>query len=130
MGIEQVSGRLKLLRVHDKGTKYGPPSDQLDVEVIVQFFERPNEAFGFQLRDDSQGPAREGMLGLLRDGFNHGWTVTIDFDRVASHVNNRAIRVVLTRPPGSGGPINVSLSTTKPEPAKGRKRKARRRAAR
>ncbi len=114
MGIEQVSGRLKLLRVHDKGTKFGPPSDQIDVEVIVQFFERPNEAFGFQLRDDSQGPAREGMLGLLRDGFNHGWTVTIDFDRVAGHNNNKAIRVILTRPPNLGqSSTNLSATSSK-----------------
>ena len=135
MGIEQVSGRLKLLRVHDKGSKFGPPNDRLDVEVIVQFFERPNEAFGFQLRDDSQGPAREGMLGLLRDGFNRGWTVTIDFDRVPGKVNSRAIRVILTRPPGvvGGGLVNANVSATNPgatkKPAKGRKRTARRRPA-
>jgi hypothetical protein len=128
MGIEQVSGRLKLLRVHDRGTKYGPPSDQLDVEVIVQFVERPNEAFGFQLRTDSQGPAREGMLGLLRDGFNHGWRVTIDYDRVAGHINSRAIRVWLTRPPGLGQP-GASLSATNPEEPARRKRTTRRRAA-
>ncbi len=124
MGIEQVSGRLKLLRVHDKGTKFGPPSDQLDVEVIVQFFERPNEAFGFQLRDDSQGPAREGMLGLLRDGFNHGWTVTIDFDRVAGHQNNKAFRVVLTRPSGVIEPSsNVSATGSKRSASRKRARK-------
>jgi hypothetical protein len=125
MGIEQVSGRLKLLRVHDKGTKFGPPSDQIDVEVIVQFFERPNEAFGFQLRDDSQGPAREGMLGLLRDGFNHGWTVTIDFDHVAGHRNNKAIRVVLTRPPGLGQ-ASTNVSTTSSKGSARGKRKTRR----
>src|SRR3954464_11775074 len=121
MGIEQVSGRLRLLRVHDKGTKFGPPSDQIDVEVIVQFFERPNEAFGFQLRDDSQGPAREGMLGLLRDGFNHGWTVTIDFDRVAGHVNNKAIRVVLTRP-AMVGQLSTNVSATGSQRSASKKR--------
>ena len=36
-----VNGQLSLLRVHDVGTAYGPPSDQLDVEVIVQFVGRP-----------------------------------------------------------------------------------------
>jgi len=125
MGIEQVSGRLKLLRVHDKGTKFGPPSDQIDVEVIVQFFERPNEAFGFQLRDDSQGPAREGMLGLLRDGFNHGWTVTIDFDRVTGHRNNKAIRVILTRPSSLLEPGSIVSATSSKGSARG-KRKTRR----
>src|SRR5262249_46225514 len=75
-----LSGQLGLLRVHDVGTGYGPPSDQLDVEVIVQFVGRPNDAFGFQLRTDDNQPVREGMLALLRDGFNRGWTVWIDYD--------------------------------------------------
>ena len=125
MGIEQVSGRLKLLRVHDKGTKFGPPNDQLDVEVIVQFFERPNEAFGFQLRDDSQGPAREGMLGLLRDGFNHGWIVTIDFDRVAGHSNNKAFRVILTRPSSLPQPSTDLSATSSKGLARGKPKKRR-----
>jgi hypothetical protein len=128
MGIEQVSGRLKLLRVHDKGSKYGPSNDQLDVEVIVQFVERPNEAFGFQLRDDSQGPAREGMLGLLRDGFNHGWTVTIDYDKVAGKVNSKAIRVWLTRPVG-GPQADAGTFVPNLEAAGARKRESRRRAS-
>jgi hypothetical protein len=100
----QVSGQLSLLRVHDRGTKYGPPSDQIDVEVVVQFRNRPNDAFGFQLRDDPQGPARGGMLGLLRDGFNHGWNVTIDYDIATGHHNGVAMRVWLTKPSG-GGPV-------------------------
>jgi hypothetical protein len=98
----QVSGQLSLLRVHQRGSKYGPPSDQIDVEVVVQFRNRPNEAFGFQLRDDAEGPARGGMLGLLRDGFNHGWTVTIDYDILPGQQNGVALRVWLTKPAGTG----------------------------
>ena len=98
----QVSGQLSLLRVHDRGSKYGPPSDQIDVEVVVQFRNRPDDAFGFQLRDDAEGPAREGMLSLLRDGFNHGWIVTIDYNISAGHHNGVAMRVWLTKPPGTG----------------------------
>jgi hypothetical protein len=101
----QVSGQLSLLRVHERGSKYGPPSDQIDVEVVVQFRNRPNDAFGFQLRDDAEGPAREGMLGLLRDGFNHGWTVTIDYDISPGHHNGVAVRVWLTKPAGGTGPV-------------------------
>jgi len=101
----QISGQLSLLRVHDRGSKYGPPSDQIDVEVVVQFRNRPSDAFGFQLRDDAEGPAREGMLGLLRDGFNHGWIVTIDYDISPGHHNGVALRVWLTKPPGGMGPV-------------------------
>jgi hypothetical protein len=101
----QVSGQLTLLRVHQRGSKYGPPSDQIDVEVVVQFRNRPNDAFGFQLRDDAEGPAREGMLSLLRDGFNHGWIVTIDYDISPGHHNGVAFRVWLTKPSGGTGPV-------------------------
>ena len=95
-----LSGQLSLLRVHDVGTGYGPPSDQLDVEVIVQFVGRPADAFGFQLRTDDNQPVREGMLGLLRDGFNRGWTVWIDYDIDPGKHNGTIMRVWLTKPAG------------------------------
>jgi hypothetical protein len=104
MPVDQVSGQLSLLRVHDKGSKYGPSNDQIDVEVIAQFAGRPGEAFGFQLRTDSQGPAREGMLGLLRDGFNHGWIVSVDYERDNGRKNGVAFRVWLTKPPPHPAP--------------------------
>ena len=50
------------------------------------------------------------MLTLLRDGFNQGWTETIDYDRDAGKKNGVAVRVWLTRPvqtapsPGGGDP--------------------------
>jgi hypothetical protein len=94
-----TSGKLSLLRVHDLGTEYGPPSDQIDVEVVVQFEGRPADAFGFQLRDDQFGPARRGMLDLLRDGFTNGHTVHIDFDEAVGKHNGVIIRVWLTHPP-------------------------------
>lgn len=118
MGIENVTGKLSLLRVHELGSKFGPPTDQLDVEVIVQFQGRPGKAFGFKLRDDSRGPAREGMLALLRDGFNHGWTVSIDHDVQPGKNNSTVIRVILIKPPGGptgpiggGGVINPNVSS-------------------
>ena len=73
-----ASGQISLLRVHDLGTGYGPPSDSIDVEVVVQFVGRPADAFGFQLRSDNKNPARRGMLDLLRDAFNHAWTANTD----------------------------------------------------
>ena len=112
-----VNGQLSLLRVHDVGTGYGPPSDQLDVEVIVQFAGRPTEAYGFQLRNDGNEPARRGMLDLLRDGFNNGWTVWIDYDAVPGHHNSIAIRVWLTKPGHVVHPVGPPLVASVEPPA-------------
>ena len=75
----QASGKLTLLRVHDLGTRYGPPGDEIDVEVVAWLDSMPGKAFGFQLRNNENRPAHQGMLDLLRDAYNSGWTVTIDY---------------------------------------------------
>jgi len=74
-----VQGKVSLLRVHEIGSGYGPPSDQLDVEVVVQLESHPEEAFGFQLRSDANEAAHRRMLDLLRDAFNSDRTVRIDY---------------------------------------------------
>lgn len=84
---------MTLLRVHDVGTKYGPPADQIDVEVVIWLDSQPGKAFGFQLRNDSNRPVRQGMLDLLRDAFNNNWTVTIHYE-INPGLNNGVIRRV------------------------------------
>jgi len=96
MALKQSTGKLELLRVHDVGTKFGPPSDQIDVEVVFQF-NNDERRFGFQLRADGNRAARQGMLDILRDAFNHGWTVTTDFEIDEGKKNGQAIRVWLTK---------------------------------
>jgi hypothetical protein len=103
MGVVNTSGRLSLLRVHERGSKFGPPNDQIDVEVVVAFVSRPNDFFGFQLRTDANAAVREGMLGLLRDGFNHNWIVNLDFDQQPNRRNSVLLRVWLTKPASGGG---------------------------
>jgi hypothetical protein len=93
MGVENRSGKMTLLRVHDVGTGWGPPSDSLDVEVIIKLDSRPDEAYGFQLRDDGNRPVRQGMLDLLRDAFEKGSRVSIDVDIVPGRKNARLFRV-------------------------------------
>jgi hypothetical protein len=93
----QASGKVTMLRVHDVGTKYGPPTDQIDVEVVIQLNTQPGKAFGFQLRNDNNRPARQGMLDLLRDAFNNNWTVTIDFNIDPGKKNGVIIRTWLTK---------------------------------
>lgn len=111
-----TSGQISLLRVHDVGTGYGPPSDAMDVEVVVQFAGRPADAFGFQLRTDGNGPARRGMLDLLRDAFNHDWIAHLDYNIAAGHHNGVIIRAWVTKPPKSPVVISpVVLAKSAPE---------------
>jgi len=97
MALLNTSGHLTFLRVHDVGTGWGPPEDHLDVEVVMKLDSQPNKAFGFQLRDDENRPARQGMLDLLRDAFNHNWEVSIDYEIDSGKDNGEVIRVWLTK---------------------------------
>ncbi|HTI07846.1 MAG TPA: hypothetical protein VL832_04790 [Puia sp.] len=74
-----ATGKITMLRVHDVGTRYGPPQDQIDVEAVIQLDTQPGKSFGFQMRNDANALARQGMLALLRDAFIHNWTVRIDY---------------------------------------------------
>jgi hypothetical protein len=95
--LRNATGKITLLRVHDVGTGYGPPSDFIDVEVVVRLNTSPDLAFGFQLRDDANRPARQGMVDLLRDAFNQNWTVSIDYEIDPEQSNGVIRRVWLTK---------------------------------
>ena len=107
MPLLQASGPLTFLRVHETGTRYGPPTDQLDVEIIFGI-KGKDGAFGFQLRDNAAGPARRAMLDLLRDAFAHEWVVHTDYEIDAGRKNGTAIRVWLTRPQPASRPGTVT----------------------
>ena len=87
-----ASGRVTFLRAHDVGTGFGPPTDFLDAEVVVQLDSQPGKSFGFQLRADNQEDARNGMLDILRSAFRGNRTVLIDYFRTGIH-NGRIVRV-------------------------------------
>lgn len=95
--LRQSTGKVTLLRVHDVGTRYGPPTDQIDVEVVIKLDSQPGKAFGFRLRNDNNALAHKSMLDLLRDAFNNNWTVTIDYDISPGKNNGVIIRVWLTK---------------------------------
>ncbi len=80
-GLYAAEGKISMLRVQDVGTKYGHPSDQLDVEVVVKLDSWGEKAFGFQLRKDGNGLARKGMLTQLREAFRTNTTIKIDYSR-------------------------------------------------
>lgn len=96
-GLVNTSGKITSLRVHDVGTKYGPASDKIDVEVVITLNTEAGKAFGFQLRNDGNRPVRAGMLDLLRDAFNNNWTVNIDYKSNPGKKNSVLIRVWLTK---------------------------------
>jgi hypothetical protein len=79
----QDTGKVTMLRVHEVGTAFGPPSDRIDVEVVFwlnRAVGEPGLSFGFQLRNDDNGLAHQGMLDVLRDAFSNNWTVTTDYE--------------------------------------------------
>jgi hypothetical protein len=97
MALLQSSGKLTFLRTHDVGTAYGPPGDSIDVEVVIKLDSQPTKAFGFQLRDDANRAARQGMLDLLRDAYNNDWQVTTDYNIDDGKNHGVIIRVWLTK---------------------------------
>ncbi|PWU10057.1 MAG: hypothetical protein C5B51_04850 [Terriglobia bacterium] len=92
-----AQGKLTFLRVHDFGTGFGPPTDFIDVEAVVQLNTQPGKSFGFQLRNDKNRPARQGMLDLMRDAFENNVTVSIDFFIVPGKNNGVIIRTALLK---------------------------------
>ena len=106
-----LSGQLSLLRVHERASGFGPPTDFIDVEVVVQFKGHPTDFHGFQLRSDANLPARQGMLDLLRDAFNHGWIANIDHETKPGKHHGIILRVWLTKPAGGVIPPVVGVGT-------------------
>lgn len=92
-------GKVTFLRVHERGTGFGPESDKIDVEVVARLDSVPDRGLGFQLRTDENQPVRQGMLGLLRDAFEHDFTARIDYDidQDAGRNNGIIIRVALVK---------------------------------
>jgi hypothetical protein len=95
----EKTGKIVFLRAHDLGTKYGPPTDQLDVETVFILDAIGDGAYGFQLRNDDNLPARQAMFSLLRDAFMNDLPVTTDYLIDPGKQNGIAIRVALTRGP-------------------------------
>lgn len=98
----EKTGKIVFLRAHDLGTAYGPPNDQLDVEAVFILNALGDGAYGFQLRNDDNLPARQAMFSLLRDAFVHNLTVITDYLIDPGKINGTAFRVALIRQTGPG----------------------------
>ncbi len=93
----EKTGKIIFLRAHDLGTGYGPPTDSLDVETVFILNALGEGAFGFQLRNDNNLPARQAMFSLLGEAFTNNFTVIADYLIEPGKVNGTAIRVALIR---------------------------------
>ncbi len=74
-----TAGKIKLLRVHDLGTGFGPPTEFMDSEVIVRLQSDMNRTLGFQLRPGPFLSERKKMFSILRDAYCEEKVVTIDY---------------------------------------------------
>lgn len=90
--ILAAEGRVNFLRVHDVGTRFGPPGDQIDAEVVARLDSAPDKAFGFKMRADANEAVQQGMLDTLRTAFNEGGRVKLDYRRTGLH-NGLILRV-------------------------------------
>jgi len=97
MALLQSRGKLTFLRVHEVGGKFGPPTDQIDVEAVLKLNTHPERAMGFQIRNDNDRPVRQGMLDLLRDAFSDDLTVVVDYHLDTGKNNGVVIRVALEK---------------------------------
>ena len=135
----EKTGKIVFLRAHDLGTKFGPPTDQLDVEAVFCLNAIADGAFGFQLRNDNNLPARQAMFSLLRDAFVNNLPVTADFLIDPGKKNGVAIRIALIKSqvaatpavesaqrisgkvmPGPEANAKAKTSRSKPKPRKAR----------
>lgn len=92
-------GKVKELRVVELGSRHGPPTDQIDVEVVAELDTVPDRGMGFQLRNDQNRPVREAMLDLLRLAFESGCQTQIEYsiDLDAGKKNGVILRVILRK---------------------------------
>jgi hypothetical protein len=97
MELVESEGQITFLRVNEVGDSFGPAGDAIQVEAIIQLNTQPGMSFGFELRNDKQRPAHQGMLDLCRDAFANDSTVLIDYWIPEGNKNGTIIRVALIK---------------------------------
>ncbi|AFL82114.1 hypothetical protein Aeqsu_2661 [Aequorivita sublithincola DSM 14238] len=95
--VEATIGKVILLRLSDVGDKYGPSGDKIDAEVIMKIDSKPDNAFGFQLRKDSNELTHTAMFEMLQYAYANNVNVRIEYTRLAGKKNFILFRVILQR---------------------------------
>jgi hypothetical protein len=88
------TGNISYLRVHRESSKYGPPRDQIDAEVIVKLANADPLAFGIPLKTGKGLPAAQAMFAILRDAFNANEPVRIEYEEQPGRQNHYVVRVI------------------------------------
>jgi hypothetical protein len=94
--LVNLTGRIILLRVNEVGDRFGPPSDDISAEVIVQLDSRPDLAFGLQLRRDTNLLERRAAFNSLKTAFKQDMSIAIDYRRTSLHTG-AIVRVFLIK---------------------------------
>jgi hypothetical protein len=97
MELLESEGHITFLRVNEVGDSFGPAGDSIQVEAIIQLDSQPGMSFGWELRNDKQRPAHQGMLDLCRDAFANNSNVLVDYWIPEGNQNGTAIRIALTK---------------------------------
>ena len=88
-----ASGRVVMLRVHQAGTAYGGPPNEIDADVVFALDSLPRRGFGFRLRKGKSLRVQRAMLAHLRDCFWNDRPVRIEYVR-RNLWNNTVDRVI------------------------------------
>jgi hypothetical protein len=92
--IIRKKGAVKMLRVHEHDTCYGPPGHQLKEDCIITLDSEPGLAFGLDI-SGANTPAGKRMLNLLREAFHQRFPIEIEYEATAT-IGGRIIRVIKT----------------------------------
>lgn len=91
--VRADTGILTMLRAHEIGSGFGPPTDFIDAEIIFQLTGQPGFTYGLNLRADGKEASHRAMLDLLRDAFNSARRIRVEYS-VNSPTTGRVIRIV------------------------------------
>lgn len=90
--IVGVEGRIKMIRVHERGTGYGPPAHNLNEDCIVTLDTEPGVALGIDLTG-GKVPAGRKMFDQLRNAFERRRPVRLEYE-ATNAIGGRIIRVI------------------------------------
>jgi hypothetical protein len=90
--IIATKGKIVQLRVHERGTGYGPPQYRINEDCIVKIDSQPGAAFGLDLSGANRHSGKQ-MFDLLRKAFQGNRTIRIEF-REENALGGRIIRVI------------------------------------
>ena len=93
---EQILDKITFLLAQN-ASGYGPPSDYINVDVVVQLSRQPGRGLGFQLRNDNNLPANQAMFALLQQAYINNLAVQVDVYYTPPAHNAVIFRAALTK---------------------------------